>query len=210
MIWSHDRIASLRAPKVSRISTLQKMPRVIAVTNQKGGVGKTTTAINLAASLALADQRVLVVDLDPQGNLTSGLGLRGQRALGGTIYDAAHGRPAANGRRLHPADCGRQAFRDSVRRQPHRRRDRARVAARARTAAAATARTDPQRLRSHLHRLPAVARPADLECAGRRRRRTDSAPLRVLRARRAGRARLDAAARARLAELVARHRRRAY
>jgi chromosome partitioning protein len=69
------------------------MPRVVAVTNQKGGVGKTTTAINLAASLALADQRILVIDLDAQGNLTSGLGLRGQRGPGGTIYDALSADP---------------------------------------------------------------------------------------------------------------------
>ena len=66
-------------------------PRVISVVNQKGGVGKTTTAVNLAASIAAAERKTLLLDMDPQGNASSGVGIR-PRTVERSVYDCLIGR----------------------------------------------------------------------------------------------------------------------
>jgi chromosome partitioning protein len=71
---------------VEEIDHSMTLPRVISIANQKGGVGKTTTAVNLGAALAEMGYRVLVLDLDPQGNATTGLGIS-HRNVEGSIYD---------------------------------------------------------------------------------------------------------------------------
>ena len=81
------------------------MTKILAITNQKGGVGKTTTTINLAASLAAAKQRVLLVDLDPQGNATMGSGIE-KRDLPATVYQVLLGNTSVKEAR-HRSEVGK-------------------------------------------------------------------------------------------------------
>jgi chromosome partitioning protein len=103
------------------------MARIVAVLNQKGGVGKTTTAINVGAYLARNGQKVLVVDLDPQGNATSGLGVAFTEAEHGT-YQTMLGqkkamdvvKPAAEGLHVMPTDARLAALEVELVDQEHR------------------------------------------------------------------------------------------
>ena len=150
--------------------------RVFTIANQKGGVGKTTTAVNVAAALALQGLRILVIDLDPQGNASTALGI-----------EHRPGTPSS-----YEVLIGEIPLQAALQRSPHSerlfcvpatidlagRRDRIGQHGRPRGSAAHGAgRTEGPRLRLRLHRLPAVARTADHQRARRRARGAHPDPV---------------------------------
>ena len=154
------------------------MGQIIACANQKGGVGKTTTVVNLSTYLALAGDSVLVIDLDPQGNATSGFGLD-RTEIERSVYEAIIEESrladlvlatAVPGLSIVPSSISLAGAEVELAPLPQRERRLARILAELVSA-----------VRLHRAGLPAFAGLADRQCPDRGRRRRDTHPMRVLR-----------------------------
>ena len=137
------------------------MAKIVAVANQKGGVGKTTTAVNLSSCVAALGKKVLIVDLDPQGNTTTGYGIS-KRSVDIGTYEILIGEADA-----------RQAVRKTEFRTDV-------IGSNTRLAGASLEMIDLPGLRLHLYRLPAEPRPADAERPVRLRQHPHPGAVRVL------------------------------
>ena len=151
--------------------------RILAIANQKGGVGKTTTAINLATALAACDKRVLVLDTDPQGNATTGLGVP-REAVGLTSYDVlVDGAPIASAILatqvpqlwILPGSVDLAGAELELA-----------SALRPRIPPAQCAGDHCRQLRLHPHRLPALPQSPHGQCADGGHRRAGAAAMRIL------------------------------
>ena len=163
----------------ARVSAQRPLPRIIAVANQKGGVGKTTTTINVGACLAELGQRTLIIDLDPQGNASTGLGIE-NRGLETSMYHVLmHEVPLENCieptdvKGLFVAPASLDLAGAEIELVPAFSRE---------TRLQAGDRRRARRLRLRAHRLPAVARPAHRQRSQRGPRGARPDPVRVLRA----------------------------